>query len=220
MPLLNRIVLFSGVTSETMAFNSYPILVAPFNKKDGPLRREQYLLGVSKPQIIFTILREAFKELHPDKPEGEYQFWTPYKWNKAYYGAKTEHLSYSSEFPAIQLLETKPFGGSKDAPSVNILEESKLKRWAKSIAIADFIAGIDISKIKSPKIPKCAISWKSNHLDNIKEGARRLKEEQEKAAKESENELNEKNIKEAMSQTMGGSGAAGYSDNSDCDSDD
>lgn len=198
LPLLKKVALWSGLCNETMAFASYPILLGPPVKKDGRSHPTDYVLGVPRPTIILSGLRELFSQLYPERNAMDYSLWDVYKYNRQYYSVKVEKCSFSQEVFELQMVETKPFGGPKDASSVHWLEENKLKRFGRAISIADFLKDKDISKMKRPKIPEGAKPWPSDHLNKINERVEEMKRQLLLAEETAKNELQKKDIKEAM----------------------
>lgn len=198
LPLLDKVALYSGLTNETMSFAAYPILLGPVQKKDGKSTPIDYILGVSRPPVILTGLRDLFKKLYPDKNNMDFQQWDVYRWNRAYYTVKTEKTSWPQELLELQMVETKPFGGPKDPSCVHWLEESKLKRWGKAISLEAYFKDKEIARMKRSRIPANAKPWAENHLHQINEKVEALKRSLLIAEETSRRELSKKDIAEAM----------------------
>lgn len=198
LPLLKRLALYSGLTNETISFSAYPILLGPAQKKEGKSVPTDYILGVSKPSYVLTGLRELFKTLYPERNALDFQQWDAYRFNRAYYTIKVEKTSYPQEVLELQMVETKPFGGAKDASCVHWLEESKLKRWVKAIPLSDYFSDKDPTRVKRSRIPADAKSWPANHLHQINEKVDALKRSLLLAEEQAKNELSRKEIAEAM----------------------
>lgn len=198
LPLLDKIALYSALTNETMCFACYPILLGPCEKRDGKNIPKDYILGVSRPQVIFTVLRDIFKTLYPEKNAMDCMNWEVYRSNRSYYTVKVEKASYNQDVLELQMAETKPFGGPKDTPSVHWMEESGLKRWVKTISLAEYFKDKNVNKIKPPPIPPNAKPWPSNHLSQIKQKVEDLKKSLLLAEEAAKVEMNKKEIKDAM----------------------
>ncbi len=199
-PVLDKVLLYSGLNNEVLAFGAFPILLsAPKrDEKKQLVVGEDYILGTSKTYLVIAGLRVLFARLYPDKSPLEYQHWDAYKFNRAYYGIKAEKNSYNQEALELQLVETKPFGGPRDCSSVHWLEEAKLKRWDKAVSLEKYLSDKDVNKIKKPKIPKEAKCWPADHLKKINERVEQLKRDLLVAEKESTEALKKKEISEAI----------------------
>lgn len=206
LPLLDKIALYSGLTNETMCFACYPILLGPCEKKDNKNVPKDYILGVTKPSVIFTVLRDIFEKLYPERNSLDFMNWEVYRSNRSYYTVKVEKASYSQDVLELQMVETKPFGGPKDPPSVHWLEENKLKRWVKTISLEEYFKDKDPNKIKPPPIPKGTKPWPSNHLQYINQKVENLKKDLLLAQETATVELNKKEIAEAMNNLKDSSG--------------
>ncbi len=198
LPLLDKVALYSGLTNETMCFAAYPILLTPCERKDGKNVPKDYILGVTRPQVIFTVLRDIFKTLYPEKNAMDCMNWEVYRSNRSYYTVKVEKASYNQEVLELQMVETKPFGGPKDPSSVHWLEENKLKRWVKTVSLEEYFKDKNINKIKPPPIPSNSKPWPSNHLNQINQKVEELKKNLLLAEETAKTELNKKDISEAM----------------------
>lgn len=199
IPSLNKVGLFSGVTGELMFFAAYPILIAPYDRKK-PV--SEYILGVSKPQVIFSILRMIFKKAHPECEVTEFQFWDPYKWNKAYYGSKTEAQSHKISYP-VSLGSSRPFGGTEHFQTVNWVEESKLKRYQKSISIPKYLKKRNPMKEKSKflidmKLPVDVSCYPDDYLENLSCQVAKFRMQQEEADRLANEKMTQSEVVEAM----------------------
>ena len=198
LPLLDKLALYSGLTNEALAFNAYPILLSAAIKKDGKSVPQDYILGVSKPPIIFTVLRDIFKILYPERNPMDCINWDVYKFNRAFYGFKTEKASYNQDLLQLSMAETKPFGGPRDPSNIHWLEENKLKRFVKTISLEEYFKDKDIKKIKNPEIPTTAKPWPANYLNQINEKVEALKKSLLLAEEKAEGALRKKEIADAI----------------------
>ena len=198
-PLINKVVIWSGLTNETMAHWIYPVLLGPVVKKDGKSIPTDYIVGVSRPPLVLSGLRDLFQRLYPDKNPGDFIHWDLYKVNKAYYTVKAEKISYQQDIQEFHLVETKPFGGPKDPPCIHWLEESKLKRIGKAIAIKEYLKDKDFNRLKRSKIPETAQVWGPEHLARIIEEVEKHKKNLLLAEKQATEKLNSDAIASAMS---------------------
>jgi len=208
VPLIEKVVMWSGLTNETMAHWTYPILLGPPVKKDGKSTPVDYIVGVARPHLVLSGLRDLFRRLYPDKNPADYSQWEVYKINKAYYTVKVEKVSFQQEVQEFALVETKPFGGPKDPPCIHWLEESKLKRIGKAIAIKSYLADKDLNRLKRSKIPDGAQAWGPEHLTHITERVEELKKNLLLADKEATKKLNSESIADAMNNLADGSDAS------------
>lgn len=201
MPSLNKLVLFSGVTGEVMCFGAYPILIKEYNKKEGPLPMDCFILGVTRPQIVLHLLRTLFTQAYPDEQPGEFQRWDIYRWNRAFYGSKIEAASYSPEYNPLELLEQKPFGGPKEVYSVNMKVETTLFRWKKySQSIVDYISYrfTSESSFKQPTPPKNATPYRPDYLTQVAHTVTELKKQESKATEKAKAALATSEMREAF----------------------
>lgn len=213
IPSLKKLVLWSGLSNETLAFAAYPILLSAPTRKDKQLILGDYILGVSKPTYVLSGLRQLFATLYPERNAMDYSMWDLYKYNRAYYTVKVEKCSFNQEVLELQMVETKPFGGPKDPSNVHWLEENKLKRWAKAVSLEEFFKDKDPNKIlKNIRIPKDAKSWPGTHLNKINEKVEEMKRQLLVSEQEAETKLKKKEIADAIKNLK--------DDNSDESSDD
>lgn len=199
IPLLGRVALYSGLCNELMCFYSYPILLTAHKRVDKKNVAENYILGVSKPAVVLSGLRAVFAKQYPQREASDFVFWELYKINKAYYTVKVEKTSHSQDMPALQMVETKTFGGAKDSSYVHWGEEVKKKRIEKAVPVECYFSDKDFNKIKSPKIPKTSKPYPENHLKDINARVEKMKEDRLLADKKSRDALSTKAIAEAMS---------------------
>lgn len=197
-PLVDKVGLRSGLSNEVMYFGAYPILLAPAQRVAGNLVATEYVLGVSKPQYVLGGLRKIFEKRYPDKNAVEFTLWDVYKWNRAYYGVRVEKVSYNSDIYEYQCVETKPFGGPKDQPTVHWSEETKLSRWKKAIKIEEYFKDKNPNRMHNPRIPDTAKPWPSDYLARIAARVEELKKSMAKAEAAAEDKLNDKAIRETM----------------------
>lgn len=198
LSLLDKLALYSGLTNETLAFSAYPILLSPAHKKDQKQVPQNYILGVSRPAIIFTVLRDIFKVRYPERNPMDCINWDVYRFNRAYYAFKTEKASYNQDILQLTMAETKPFGGPRDPANIHWLEENKLKRWVKAISLEEYFKDKDVKKIKNPPIPASAKPWPANYLNQINEKVEALKKNLLLAEEKAEGALKRKEIEDAM----------------------
>ena len=220
LPPVNKSVLYSGLTNEIMCFSAYPIIIKEFTKKDGPLPIDSYILGVTKPQAVLHTIRSMFNKLYPDSEPADYNLWELYRWNRAYYGSKVENVSFSIEYNALEMLESKPFGGNKEVPSINMKVESTLfrhKKYSKSVPkyIKEKFTSDDSFKQCLP--PARASPYPEEFLTQVAEKIRDLKKREGTGTKKSKDALSTDDMKLAFDNLNADD--EGHSDVSEEDSD-
>lgn len=214
MPSVKKKVLFSGVTGEVMCFGSYPILIKEYNKKDGPLPVDCFILGVTRPAIVLNVLRHLFVRAYPDAEPGDFNLWDIYRWNRAFYGSKIESASYSPEYNSLELLEQKPFGGQREVSSVNMKVESTLFRWKKyAQPVSDYIANrfTKDGDFIQPVPPKCATTYAPDYLAKVAHKISDLKKQESAATDKARKALNTEEMREAF-ENLGDSSAENSED--------
>lgn len=201
MPSLNKTVLFSGVTGEVMCFGAYPILIKEYNKKEGPLPIDCYLLGVTRPQIVLNVLRHLFAKAYPDNKPGDFNTWEVYRWNRAFYGSKIEASSYSPEYNALEILEQKPYGGQREVSAVNMKVESTLFRWKKyAQSVNDYIER-RFSREEhyiQPVPPKGATPYPPDYLAKVAHKITDLKKMELSAAEKAKSAISAEEMREVF----------------------
>lgn len=199
VPLLKRRILISTYTCELMSFGCYPILLSAPRKVNGKNKPDGYCLGVTRAPLVLSGLRKLFSTLYPERLATDFQLWDAYRWNRSYYGAKVEKMSYQNEAIELQMIETKPFGGPKDPTTVHWLEESKLARWEKAVSLESYFAQYpDIDKLPRPKLNQNFKVWPANHLANINSKVEELKKQFLSAENAATEKLQNSDVAEAM----------------------
>ncbi len=135
-PYNNTKLLYSGITCEPMAFKTYVIVLHKPPKKGelvGP-----YLAGVTRPELVFTVLRRAWSLLHPEQ-QTDYSDWELYKWNVLYYGKSLA----GKAVPWLELeTQNQNFrfnGGSKSIPNTNIVTEAVYSKWKYAVSLNEIL---------------------------------------------------------------------------------
>jgi len=220
LPAVNKLVLYSGLTNEVMCFTAYPIIVKEYNKKDGELPMDSYILGVTRPQAVLHTIRNLFTKLYPEASPGDYNLWELYRWNRAFYGSKVENASFSSEYNALEMLESKPFGGNREVPSINMKVESTLfrhKKYSKSVPKYIKEKFINSNSFKQALPPSRASPYPEDFLTQVAEKIRDLKKREKTATERARDALSTEEMKEAFDKL--GSGDGSCSDVSEDESD-
>lgn len=86
-PLSGKMGLYSPLTQEPSFFYSYPVLLSAPEKKKQLARDQKTLCGVTRPDLVFSVLHRTFAVVYPGVEAQRIVDWELYKWNLAYYGA-------------------------------------------------------------------------------------------------------------------------------------
>lgn len=196
-PALNKLGIYIGAENTTTFHHFYPVCLCDTNgTKEKP---RSYLIGVTRPPVIFTILRHAFDILYGDKPEykGRHDEWDIYRWNKKYYGSKIEKQSKNFIVLASELAQTRPYGGSEVGSSVHWTEECKTTgKFNKGISVEEGLS----KPVSWASPPAFAEVYPSTYLAELLKAVNELNEKENEAKQEATAMLETKETKELVLQ--------------------
>lgn len=133
-PLTGMSGLYSALTMEPSYFYTYPIVLeAPEAKGKFKTQTPRTLSGVTKPELVFTVLHTAFAEIYPKLDPQRIADWEVYRWNVTYYGQGIVARAPTWTELQDKLLEHRPLGGSRLPTHVNVLNEVGTSKAQKAI---------------------------------------------------------------------------------------
>lgn len=185
---------FLSLEDATVYHKFYPILLSEGTTKKKPA---DYLIGAAKAPVIFTGLREAFDILYGSSPEysGRYEDWEVYRWNKRYYGAKIEKQSKSLAVHAMEIAQTRAFGGSSILGGVHWAEEDKnTNKISRAISVAEVYEKTG-GKIDFSPVPDIFDVYPRNYLRDLTEKVTQTEQSINDAVTESEKALQSSEIR-------------------------
>lgn len=163
-PLTGNSGLFSALTMEEMLVYSYPVLLEAPEAKGKRKTHSKMICGVSKPELVFSVLQKTFADLHSDLSAHQIADWEPYRWNVAYYGQGIVSRAQPWSDLVEKIQELRPFGGNKNPTLVNIFNEVRTSKAKKAVDVSFSFSG------ETPVPKTLSRQW----LEEFQEQAREL----------------------------------------------
>ena len=139
-PLTGNTALFSALTQEAMFFMTYPVMLEAPEAKGKRRSSSKTICGVSKPELVFTVLRQCFSEIFPDADPQRIADWDVYRWNVAYYGQGIMQRAPSWNELKEKIQQLRTLGGDKLPPHVNIFTEVQTAKASKAMDVCELFS--------------------------------------------------------------------------------
>lgn len=136
-PLTGYTGLHSTLTQEDMFFMSYPVMLEAPEAKGKRRTSSKTISGVSKPELVFTTLRQCFAEIFPDVDPQRIADWEVYRWNVAFYGQGIMQRAPSWNELKEKIQQLRTMGGDKLPTHVNIFNEVLTAKASKAMDISE-----------------------------------------------------------------------------------
>ena len=139
-PLTGKHALYSSLTSEPLYFYAYPIVLGAPESKGNQNKSAGQLCGVSKQELVFSVLRKSFAEIFPDLEPQQIDDWDLWKWNKAFYGQSVVKRAQPWTELENKHVQHRFLGGDKCPAHVNLFNEVKSVKASKTVDMAEIFA--------------------------------------------------------------------------------
>lgn len=182
-------------------FYFYPLVLGPNRDANGEVKKRakpvkgkpfkkatDYIPGAGNPTFIFTNLTIAFARIFPDKDASLIRKWDIWRFNIEYYGPKVAGQALAPKAYLGLLGESKPFGGARTFKSVHLVEDIRVSRFQRAIAVQDFFKERGRFDLAGP-LPTDGRTLNIEILQKIRENTMIEKENETKADAEIQTEI-------------------------------
>lgn len=147
-PLTGKTALFSALSTEPMYYYAYPVVLQAPEAKGRLPPNAKTLCGVSKPELVFSVLHKTFADIFPELEAQRIADWDVFRWNVAYYGQGIMKRAAAWKDLKTKLVQLRPYGGDKLATFVNVFTESGTNKSDKAKDLVEIFAN-------DPSSPEC-----------------------------------------------------------------
>lgn len=134
--------IFSGFNNEAMFHAAYPVIIEPGDKNRTTINANpvglgaKYILGVSNPKYVFSVLEEAFKVCFPEEDPKKWMFWEIVQFNQSVYGQQPSNKAPKIDSVTLEKLYYREIAGDKTRHSTIWLNEATFKRFNSSVPMS------------------------------------------------------------------------------------
>lgn len=133
-PLTGKDHLYSTLSAEPAFFYAYPVLLGAPEAKGKLKSSTEHVCGVTKQELVFSVLRKSFADLFGSKlaPE-QIEDWDLWKWNKAYYGQSVVKRAPTWIDLQNKHMQHRFLGGDKCPTHVTVFNEVNTAKSSKAL---------------------------------------------------------------------------------------
>lgn len=140
-PLTGKKCIYSALTAEPIFFFAYPIVLGAPQSKGNLNSTTPLLTGVSRPELVFTVLRKSFADLFPQLAPEQINDWQVWKWNRAFYGQGVVKKAQTWGDLQKKVYQLRFLGGDKLPTHCNIFNDIKGQKTSNAVDLSRVFPG-------------------------------------------------------------------------------